>query len=245
MLADHDSRLRFLQNLIAAGTRHLDLAGAYIWATVAAEATEGVSARDICQALEHAGTRPINQTRLKENMSSERRFVRDRAGTFRISPKERARLNEQFAELRQPAPAPDTGTVLPSEVFTNARKYIQAVVRQINLSYDYGLFDCCAVMCRRLFETLIIEAFENQGALQELRRADGELEQLSGLIRALEKTSSFSVGRQTKQAAKKLKDVGDWSAHNRRHVAVPKDIDDIRSQLRVACGDLLHLAGQD
>jgi hypothetical protein len=96
-----------------------------------------------------------------------------------------------------------------------------------------------------LFETLIIEAFENQGALEELKRKDGELEQLSGLIRALENTKAFSVARQTKQAAKKLKDIGDWSAHNRRHVAVAKDIDDVRSHLRVACGDLLHLAGQD
>jgi hypothetical protein len=130
-------------------------------------------------------------------------------------------------------------------LFVSSRKYIQAVVRQINLSYDYGLFDCCAVMCRRLFETLIIEAFENQGALEELKRKDGELEQLSGLIRALENTKAFSVARQTKQAAKKLKDIGDWSAHNRRHVAVAKDIDDVRSHLRVACGDLLHLAGQD
>jgi hypothetical protein len=245
MLADHDSRLRFLQNLIEAGTRHIDLAAAYIWATVGADATEGVSVSAICQALEHAGTRPINKSRLREAMASERRFVRDRTGTFRIAPKERARLNEQFAELRQPIPVPDTGTVLPSELFVSSRKYIQAVVRQINLSYDYGLFDCCAVMCRRLFETLIIEAFENQGALEELKRKDGELEQLSGLIRALENTKAFSVARQTKQAAKKLKDIGDWSAHNRRHVAVAKDIDDVRSHLRVACGDLLHLAGQD
>jgi hypothetical protein len=142
-------------------------------------------------------------------------------------------------------PAPDSGTVLPAEIFTSARKYIQAVVRQINLSYDHGLFDCCAVMCRRLFETLIIEAFENQGALNELKRSDGELEQLSGLIKVLERTSALSVGRQTRQAAKKLKDIGDWSAHNRRHVAVAKDIDDVRPHLRVACGDLLHLAGQD
>jgi hypothetical protein len=178
-------------------------------------------------------------------MADDRRFVRDRAGTFRISPKERARLDEQFKELKRAEPAPDSGTVLPTEIFSNARKYVQAVVRQINLSYDYGLYDCCAVMCRRLFETLIIEAFEKQGALDELKRPDGELDQLSGLIRALENTKSFSTGRQTKQAAKKLKDIGDWSAHNRRHVAVNKDIEDVKSHLRVACGDLLHLAGQD
>lgn len=245
MILDHEGRVRFLQNLIAAGTRHIDLAAAYIWASVTADAGEGISVRAICQALEHAGTRPINQTRLRDNISSERRFVRDRTGTFRISPKERTRLDEQFKELVQQAPAPDSGTVVPTEIFVNARKYIQAVVRQINLAYDYGLFDCCAVMCRRLFETLVIEAFERQNALDELKRADGELEQLSGLIRALERTTTFSVGRQTKQAAKKLKDVGDWSAHNRRHVAVAKDIDDIKSHLRVACGDLLHLAGQD
>jgi hypothetical protein len=245
MISDHDDRVRFLQNLIAAGTRHIDLAAAYIWACVATDAVEGVSARTICQALEHAGTRPINQTRLRSAMADDRRFVRDRAGTFRISPKERARLDEQFKELKRAEPAPDSGTVLPTEIFSNARKYVQAVVRQINLSYDYGLYDCCAVMCRRLFETLIIEAFEKQGALDELKRPDGELDQLSGLIRALENTKSFSTGRQTKQAAKKLKDIGDWSAHNRRHVAVNKDIEDVKSHLRVACGDLLHLAGQD
>ena len=245
MLIDHENRVRFLQNLIAAGTRHVDLAAAYIWASLPPNATEGTSVRTICQALEHAGTRPINQTRLRETLANERRFVRDRTGTFRISPKERARLNEQFAELTQPDPAPDSGTVLPTEIFVNARKYVQAVVRQINLAYDHGLFDCCAVMCRRLFETLIIEAFEKQGSISEIRRADGELEQLSGLIRALESTASFSVGRQTKQAAKKLKDIGDWSAHNRRHVAVAKDVDEVKAHLRVACGDLLHLAGQD
>lgn len=245
MILDHEGRVRFLQNLIAAGTRHIDLAASFIWSSIAADAAEGVSVRAICQALEHAGTRPINQTRLRDSLAGERRFIRDRAGTFRISPRERARLDEQFKELVQPAPAPDSGSVLPTEIFTNARKYVQAVVRQINLSYDYGLFDCCAVMCRRLFETLVIEAFENQSALDELKRSDGELEQLSGLIRGLERTTAFSIGRQTKQAAKKLKDVGDWSAHNRRHIAVAKDIEDIKSSLRVACGDLLHLAGQD
>lgn len=152
MLLDHENRIHFLQNLISAGTRHIDLASAYIWSSVSPDATEGVSVRAICQALEHAGTRPINQTRLRDAMAGERRFVRDRAGTFRISPKERARLDEQFAELRQADPAPDTGTVLPSEIFAHSRKYVQAVVRQVNLSYDHGLFDCCAVMCRRLFK---------------------------------------------------------------------------------------------
>jgi hypothetical protein len=42
-----------------------------------------------------------------------------------------------------------------------------------------------------------------------------------------------------------LKDVGDWSAHNRRHRARKSDIDAVAKHLRLACGDLLHLAGQD
>ena len=37
---------------------------------------------------------------------------------------------------------------------------MEKVLSQINGSYDCALFDCTAVMCRRLLETLIIEAYE-------------------------------------------------------------------------------------
>jgi hypothetical protein len=43
------------------------------------------------------------------------------------------------------------------------------VVEQINKSYDIELWDCCAVMCRRLLETLIIEVYEKLGRANEIK----------------------------------------------------------------------------
>src|SRR5258706_10534985 len=40
------------------------------------------------------------------------------------------------------------------------RSYIEKIANQINGCYEYGWFDACAVMIRRLLETLIIEVFE-------------------------------------------------------------------------------------
>lgn len=245
MISTPDLRDDFLRSLISRNTRQIDLVAAVIWAGVARDDPVGFTIASVCETLERIGTAQLNPTRIRQNMTSDRRFVRTKSGAYRISPKERLRLDEIYTEAATAPPAIDSGSVLPVPLFVSSRKYTQSVVRQINLSYDAKLFDCCAVMCRRLFETLIIEAFEKQGALDKLRKPDGDLMQLSGLISALESETQISFGRQTKQAARKLKDVGDWSAHNRRHNAVANDIDRIRDGFRVACGDLLHLAGQD
>ena len=61
---------------------------------------------------------------------------------------------------------PAEGTEAKSQniIFTplvkGTRSYIEKVANQINGCYEYGWFDACAVMIRRLLETLIIEVFE-------------------------------------------------------------------------------------
>ena len=42
------------------------------------------------------------------------------------------------------------------------RGYLERIAYQLNASYDHYLYDCCAVMCRRILETLIIEIYEKE-----------------------------------------------------------------------------------
>lgn len=203
-----------------------------------------VTVAHISDSLEDSGHAQINKTRLKRKISADRRFVKNGQG-FRVSPRYRAEaeaLLRPFIGLTRPSVAE---TKLDEELFKKSRVYIKNVVEQINVSYQYACFDCTAVMIRRLFETLIIDAFENQKCLDEISKPDGNIHQLSALISRLRSTSRFSVSRQTKDAADHLKDVGDWSAHNRRHRALKSDIDAALRHLRLASSDLLHLAGQD
>jgi hypothetical protein len=74
---------------------------------------------------------------------------------------------------------------LPTAMFKGTRGYIERVIYQLNVSYSYGLYDCCTVMCRRLFETLIIEVYEGAGRADELKGGDGNFKMFCGSPRPL------------------------------------------------------------
>ena len=136
-----------------------------------------------------------------------------------------------------------SNAVLPLDLFAGTRTYIVKVVAQINRSYEESLFDCCAVMCRRLLETLIIEVYEAKGWADELKNPDGRYKMLSGLLLHVENERRFTLGRNALEGLKAFKKLGDQSAHDRRFNARADDIKRIRDGVRVASEDLLHLAG--
>lgn len=203
-----------------------------------------LNATEVASYLEAAGAPRINRSRLNERLSRDRRTVRDGEG-FRVNPRKADEVAVLAGSFVVPVRPPDSHSLVDSGMFDHARGYVRNIVHQINVSYDNACFDCAAVMVRRLFETLLIEAFEHQEAISEITDANGDMFSLSGLIARMGATTSFTVSRQTKQAAPHLKDVGDWSAHNRRHQARRSDVDSAARHLRLACSDLLHLAGQD
>ena len=139
---------------------------------------------------------------------------------------------------------PTSEHVLSFSHVRRTRGYIERVVNQINGCYEKGWFDGCAVMMRRLIETLIIECFEKfgiAGTIKDLRTGDFLF--LGDLIDKLLQEKSWNSGRNTKQALPRLKNVGDQSAHSRRYNANRQDIDKIANDFRVVCQELLYLAG--
>ena len=133
--------------------------------------------------------------------------------------------------------------VLPHALVSGTRGYIERVVFQINGCYENGWFDGCAVMMRRLVETLIIESFEAHGIAAKIQNANGDFVQLSDLIRLTLAEQSWNLDRNSKKALPKLKDIGDKSAHGRRYNAHREDIDKVSVDFRVVCQDLIYLAG--
>jgi hypothetical protein len=87
-------------------------------------------------------------------------------------------------KLKESAPKsfvpPSEGTrpanefILPHAMVRGSRGYIERVVNQINGCYEKGWFDGCAVMMRRLVETLIIECFEHHKIDHKIRNAAGD-----------------------------------------------------------------------
>lgn len=133
--------------------------------------------------------------------------------------------------------------VIPMSVVRGTRGYIERVVNQINGSYENGWYDACAVMLRRLLETLIIESFEHHSLSGTIKNASGDFFYLKDLIGLCLKETSWNLSRNCKQAMPKLKDIGDKSAHSRRYNAHRGDLAPLLDDIRVVVQELVYLAG--
>jgi hypothetical protein len=157
-------------------------------------------------------------------------------------------------KLRASAPKsfvpPSEGTrpanefILPFAMVKGTRGYVEKVVNQINGCYEKGWFDGCAVMMRRMVETLIVECFEKHGIADKIKNpATGDFLFLGDLVDKTLQETSWNLGRNTKQGLPRLKVIGDQSAHNRRYNAHREDVDKVSNDFRVACEELLYISG--
>lgn len=190
-----------------------------------------------------AGFPALNASREKGKLRNDKRTSSlNKGASFRLAPSAIASLNEQYRELVQIKNLPKSDTVFEQSSFNDTRDYIAKVVQQINVSYDMGLYDCCAVMIRRLLETMIIEVYEKLGRSDDLKGNDGHFLMFSGLLNILENDRSINLGRQSVAGLKSFKKIADSSAHNRRFNASRKDISDKFDGVRLAIVELRQIA---
>ena len=213
-----------------------------LWWYAEQEPDRVLSSGEIARALEDAGYAKQNPTRLGKALSADPRTTK-RAGGFRLKAGSDSALRGRFGGLLGPRIPAASGSVLPDGLFEGTRGYIEHVVHQLNAAYDVGLFDCSAVMARRLVETLIIELYEHRKDAAKIKGADGHFMMLAGLLGVLENDPSITLGRNALSELRDFKKLGDLSAHNRRFNARQSDIDRVRDGLRVASEELLVLAG--
>lgn len=129
----------------------------------------------------------------------------------------------------------------------NTRGYIERVAVQVNNSYESGSYDACAVMLRRLLETLIIECFEKHSISSKIKDGNGNFKYLRDLIADMlsedaSVTGAWNLSRNTKSALPKLKETGDLSAHNRRYLAQRTDLDKLIGDLRLVVQECISIA---
>jgi len=151
-------------------------------------------------------------------------------------------------DVRKWSKPPDEGffasseQVLPFSVVRGTRVYIEKVANQINGCYEKGWYDACAVMMRRLVETLIIEAFESYNIDNNIKNSNGDFLYLGDLIDRTLNETAWNLSRNVKKALPRLKTIGDLSAHCRRFNAHYGDIEPIKDDFRVVIQELVYLA---
>lgn len=236
--------LEFIRKISETKISTVDRAVAVLWFYGLHNENAGLSVKEVSQYIEKAGCAKQNVTTIKSLFRRDRRVIKGTGDTYLLRPEVSAKLNDKYSLLIKTKPLIKCDAVLPTDLFENAKGYIKRVVLQLNASYLYSLFDCCAVMCPRLLETLIIETYEAQNRSEEIKDRDGNYLMFSGLSEYIEKDRAIHLGRNTIKGLKNFKRIGDLSAHNRRFNARETDIDQIKSDLRISCEELLHLANQ-
>jgi hypothetical protein len=132
--------------------------------------------------------------------------------------------------------------VIPMQLVRGTRGYIERVANQVNGAYENGWYDACAVMIRRLIETLIIETFEHYSIANKIKDKNGDFFYLKDLISKCLQEQAWNLTRNCKQALPRLKDIGDKSAHSRRYNAVRGDLHPLLGDIRLVVEELLYLS---
>ncbi len=134
---------------------------------------------------------------------------------------------------------PGTEAFIPMSIFDGQREYVTRLVPQINGCWDRDYRDACAVMVRRLVETLIIEAYRRRGLDAELVDDAGVHLGLKRLVAKICGDRRFGVDKKCGEWLKELKDLGDAAAHDFRIALRRDDLSSARRALRFASERLI------
>lgn len=136
------------------------------------------------------------------------------------------------------------GTIIPDVVMEDTPKYLQKLIRQINASYENNLFDCCAVMMRRLLEVLLILTYQHLNVEPEIKDKSGLRHvPLDKIIQNAEQNSILALSGNTRRDMKLFKDLGNFSAHKIWYNCTKQDIKPHALKYRVIIEELIYKAG--
>ena len=237
------TRAEFAQALAGLDLSHVDRAVAFLWYYRHTQLYEERSASELASDLHDEGFPKPNVTRLGDDLRRCRDTVRGkRIGTFQVDRRRIAQLDDTYLEALGTKVAKVSGAVLPSDTATKTRVYLEKLVHQINGCYEYGFFDGCAVLCRRLMESLLIEIYVGKGRHHEIQQ-NGVFLPLERLIAHVAADRSIVLGRGTSKTLEDLKKLGDTAAHDRTYITQQLDVDDIKARYRKLIVELLAASG--
>jgi hypothetical protein len=239
------SRKEFATGLATLDLSHEDRAIALLWYYRESQEFDERTAADLAADLHEEGFPRPHVTKLHRALTQSKFTIRGRRPkSFQLDLRHVADLEAKYRPFlnNQAAQVEISGAVLPNEAVAGTRVYLEKLTRQINGSYDYGFYDSCAVLCRRLMESLIIEVYIHKSLQDQIKR-NNVFMMLDGLIAHIRTNPQIHLGRNSPGTMDDLKDLGDTAAHDRTYITKKQDIDDIKMPFRRMIEELLTMAG--
>jgi len=134
------------------------------------------------------------------------------------------------------------GTVLPDALFSSLPVNVQSLCKQINASYENNLFDCTAVIMRRLLESLLVLSYQKAGIEEEIMNGNHHVT-LDKIIKNAEQNKILALSSNTKKDMTLFKDLGNYSAHKIWYNCTRGDIKPHILKYRVIIEELMYKSG--
>lgn len=137
-----------------------------------------------------------------------------------------------------------SGTILPDTLYSNLQSNIQSLCKQINASYEKNLYDCTAVIMRRLLESLLVLCYQNAGIESEIMDKSGLYHiTLDKMIKNAEQNKTLGFSANTRKEMALFKDLGNYSAHKIWYNCTQQDIKPHILKYRAIIEELMYKSG--
>lgn len=235
---------RFAEQLAALDLTEPDKVIAVLWFHDHHSPGFEASLSHLADAVESlALTGRMNRPRLRTNIAGHPALIRGGGDDrYRIHLSAKPKLNEAYLPLLKRRNPVITDDVLPDSQVKGTRPYLEAMGRQINGCFNYGFYDGCATLCRRMVESLLIDVFMKTGHLDKISNGKN-LMMLADIIAVAKSGHHFRLARGTDASLDLIKEIGDRAAHHRTHVTTRQDIEQMSVKFRAVVSELMNLAG--
>ena len=200
---------------------------------------------DIRSWFENLHLHAPNTSRLKERLEKSKSFVRGSSpGSWKLHAIDLDELQGIFPGITSHSEEIEsTDCILPRSLYENTRGFIELLSRQINASYEYNIFDGCAVLMRRLVEVLLILSYEHNQIDSEIQDGNGQYLPLEKIIANAKNHTTLRLARDTKVMLDELRSIGNFAAHKIYFNCRRPDLQRVISNYRATVEELLYKSG--
>tara|TARA_A100001391_G_scaffold92605_1_gene61255 strand:+ start:721 stop:1455 length:735 start_codon:yes stop_codon:yes gene_type:complete len=236
----------FAKLLAGQNLSEVDIAVAWVWFLGHENGhSADVSIEEVLACIrDHRLRGTVNKSRLSTRLQAHSDTVRGMtANSYRIKRAAENRYNEIFDNLIDPHTVPVADAFIHKDLYLGERKHLEAIRREANGSYLNGFYNSCAVMCRRISELLLIEAFEKTGNISAIQEPNGDLKGFGDIIGIAVSGNYLRLSRSTGRNLQNIKKIGDSAAHHRFYSCKKSDLDDVKLDLAQTLEELAALSG--
>ncbi|WP_368233975.1 DUF4145 domain-containing protein [Anaerotruncus rubiinfantis] len=198
---------------------------------------------EIFLQLQSIGHPISNHSRLKGYLSKSKDFKRCNVkGKYMIVPSVRQQLQTEYGGLlTNEDEIVSSNEVLDQNLFLGKRGFLDKLIKQINSCYSNNCYDACAVLMRRVFEIVLILAYENKGVENQIK-INGDYVMLERIVANAVQNTALHISR-SRNEYDSIRDLGNFAAHKIHFNTRKSDIDNIKQTYRVCLEELYYIAG--